>query len=94
MTIGGIIDALSFLIFDDLFFIINDILVDRFNEPTQLIRFGPYHFFKGVFGDGLKILRHIIRRKAVGAFAADAGVHCVQPAVAKIFGIEKKEMFE
>jgi len=41
MTIGSIVDALSFLIFDDLFFIINDVLVDRFDEPTQLVRFGP-----------------------------------------------------
>ena len=77
MSVRGIIDTLAFFIFDDLLFIIDDILGDGFNEPAQLIRFRPDDFFQRVFRDGLEILRHIIRRKPIRAFAAYARIHGV-----------------
>ena len=44
VAIGLIINALTFFVFDNLFFIINNVLRDRIDEPAQLISLGPYYF--------------------------------------------------
>ena len=94
MTIRRIINTLAFLVFDDLFLIVDNVLIDGFNEPAKFVRFRPDDFFQRVFRHGLEILGHIIGREAIGAFAANARVHFVQPAIAKVFRIEEKQMLK
>ena len=75
MAIGGIIVALALLIFDDLLFIVDNVLIDGCYKPAELIGFCPYDFFQRVFGHGLEILCHVIGRETICAFAADTRIH-------------------
>ena len=94
VAVRRVVDALAFLVLDDLFFFRQHRLGDGVDEPAELVRFGPDHLFKRILGNRLQIIGAVLRGRAVGARAADARAHLVEPALAQVLRFQEQQVFE
>ncbi len=93
MSVRLVVHTLSFLVFDDLFFLGHHRVGDGVDEVAEFVSFGPQRLLQSVGRHHLKVIGAVAAGGAVRR-TADARHEAVEAAGTKILGVEKKEMFE
>ena len=94
VPVRPVINSLSFLIFHHLLFFGKHGFCYRVDKVAQLIGLGPDHFFKGIIGDGLKIIGAIPAGRTIGTASAYAGTQFIESAFAQIFRFQEQQVFK
>ena len=89
----SVVVALSFLVLDDLRFLLDHVPGHRVDEVPHSIRFGPEHLFQRVPWDNLVIIRPVSVGRAVHAPTNLVDQH-IDTARAEVFRIEEEQVFE
>src|SRR5690606_3251379 len=93
MPVRLVVDALSFLVLDDLLLLRDDVLGHRVYEEAELVGLGPDRLLERVTRDDLEVVRPVTAGGTVCG-TAHSGHQPIEPTRSEILRVEEEEMLE